>query len=161
MPQWLKLARGVVGTGVTFAVALSGFFGALGLGRWLVFGADLDLRFLFVETILTGAAPFGFLSGVLFSGALALTARGRGLQELSLRHLGTLGAGAAVFLSILVIGVPTSTLQWIVQGGVFALLGGGTAAGSLMLARRGEAEIGPAGEVPPLGSDRGPDGPEG
>ena len=159
MPRWLRLARGVLGTGITFSMVVSGVFGALGLGRWLLFGGDLDLRFLLVETILTGAAPFGFVSGVLFSGALALTARGRGLGELSLRHLGALGAGAAVFLSVVVIGVPTSTLQWIVQGGVFALVGGGTAAGSLMLARRAEGELKPAADSRTLGADRRPDGP--
>ena len=72
MPRWLRIDRGMVGTGVTFAVAV----GAI--------------------------AATVALAGVLFTGGLALTARGRTFDRLSLRYVTGMGAGGGVLYFLLI-----------------------------------------------------------
>ncbi len=92
-----------------------------------------------IETVLTGAAPIGFLKGVAFSGVLAITGRGRPFDKLWLPHLAALGAGAGLLLFV-VLGVNAwhawSVSTAIANATIFVVLGGGSATGTLMLARR-------------------------
>jgi hypothetical protein len=88
-----------------------------------------------------GAYP-GFLSGVIFSAVLAIAARRRRLDELSLVRVGAWGALAGFLLGMVpfVVGEPTSErplwLLGIVFVGSTTLLGAVSAAGSLAIARR-------------------------
>ena len=126
MKKWLKRIRGALGIGLTWAAAW-GFVGAL-MGLWLggpgVVGASLTF------------ALYGFMGGGAFSVALGLAGRRRTFDEMSLPRFAGLGALAPLLLI-----VPSAF-----SGGVFnpggliavallALLGAGSAAGSLALAR--------------------------
>ena len=90
-----------------------------------------------------GAYP-GFLSGVIFSAVLAIAARRRRLDELSLSHVGAWGALAGFLLGMFpfVVGEPTSERPLWLLGVVFVgsttLLGAVSAAGSLAIARRSQ-----------------------
>ena len=122
MSKWLKLIRGAVSIGLTWAAA------------WALVGALLGLLFgwFFVGEF----ALVGLLSGGAFSVVLGLAGRRRTFDEMSLPRFAGLGALAPLLLI-----VPTAF-----SGGVFnpggliavallALLGAGSAAGSLALAR--------------------------
>ncbi len=139
MSKWLKRVRGAVGIGLTWAVAW-GFVGAL-LGLSLVGPvAIVGVSLLF--------ALYGLICGGAFSVVLGLAGRRRTFDEMSLPRFAGLGALAPLLLI-----VPTAF-----SGGVFnpngliavallALLGAGSAAGSLGLARMADdRELLEAGE---------------
>lgn len=95
-----------------------------------------------------------FPVGVAFSGLLALTARGRTFEKLSLLQFGLLGAGVG-FLLFLLMGVTGAFQAWSVETGIlnFTLLtsmGGGSAVATLLLARRGRRALPPTDETPRL-----------
>ena len=138
MPRWLRVVRGMIGMGLAFATAISALFAVFDVAKWILFGADLDLRYLMVETILTGTAPVGFLMGVVFSGGLVITGRRRLFYKLSLSHFAALGAvaGLLLYLALGFYGSHSSVLDDIVNGTFFALVGGGSATGALLLARQ-------------------------
>ena len=144
MSNWTKRIRAAVGVGLTWAVGW-GFLGALGL---LLFGATagLDLGGLAGPAIL-GFPPLlavlGFLGGGAFSVVLGITGRDRRLDEMSLPRFA--GMGALALLLMLVTAVTLTGgigLLFTTRGSIFlavlALLGAGSAAGSLALARRAD-----------------------
>ncbi len=127
MSKWLKRIRGALGIGLTWAVAW-GFVGAL-LGLSLVGPSAIGAASLTF-------ALYGFMGGGAFSVVLGLAGRRRTFDEMSLPRFAGLGALAPLLLI-----VPSAF-----SGGVFnpggliavallALLGAGSAAGSLALAR--------------------------
>ena len=80
-----------------------------------------------------------FPIGVAFSGVLAITARGRPFEKLSLPKVAVLGAGGGFLLfGLLAVNAwqAWSVSTAIVNGVFFTLAGGGSATASLMLARR-------------------------
>jgi hypothetical protein len=92
-------------------------------------------------------AVIAFPVGVAFSGMLALTARGRPFERLSLPRFAALGAGAGLLLFAL-IGM-NAFRHWSVADAlanllILTLLGGGSATAILLLARR----AGPARDYP-------------
>lgn len=122
--------------GLTFAAAISGVFSLIIVGKWLLFGSDLWYEI--VETVLTGAAPVGFLIGVVFSGGLALFGRSRRFAEMSIWGFVAGGAVAGFLLRFSFI-----QLAWpdvLLDGHISTLLGAGSAAGIFALARRADAE---------------------
>jgi len=105
MSRILKFIRGAAGMGLAFAVALSGLFTIISVIKWMN-GANLFYEL--IETVLTGAAPIGFLMGVAFSAVLAVGGRGRTLAEISLGRI--VGWGAVGGL-----------LFWALSGGPFSI----------------------------------------
>ena len=150
MPRWLRVLRGKIGTGLTFAVAGPVVSGAIGSIAWLLG----DFSFGNVIFIALRTAPLSFLVGVAFSGALVLTARGRSFEKLSLPRFAGLGAAAGLLLYALMALGASST--WSASDAVVNLLlmtaiGGGAAAAALLLARRGETSTDSGNDVLSLG----------
>ena len=138
MPRWLRVIRGMVGTGLAFTVG-GGLVGLLvGTPIWL-FG---ELSALDIFGVAARFAVVAFPIGVAFSGLLALTARGGSFEKLSIPRVAALGAGVGL-LCFAVIGV-NGFRVWSVPMALLnltslLLMGGGSAAGILLLARRAGA----------------------
>lgn len=135
MPRWMRIVRGMIGTGLTFAVGVGAVVGAIGTALWLAGGPP------FVEVLRTAGkfSVVSFLLGVAFSGVLAITARGQKFSTLSLRLVAGLGAAAGLlyFLFLSANGGRTWTLRLAFTN--FALLlvmGAGSAVTMLLIARR-------------------------
>ena len=150
LSRWLRVVRGVIGTGLTFAVGVGAAVSAIGAAMWVA-GAATPVD------ILRSAGRFSvvaFLLGVVFSGALVITARARVFQRLSLWVGGALGAGAGVvywvFLALTGGRVWTPRLA-IGNLVVLVIMGVGAAMGTLLIARRGGAALRSADETERLG----------
>lgn len=137
--------RGIVGTAITWAGAWS-VVGA-GLGSMDVAGLDLYAKQGLLVAIRAVAEPTlacavaGAVCGALFSSVLILAERRRrGIDDLRLGRVAALGAIGAMFLPLAFAAlVPTALLsaKFAAITGAFAFLGGGSAAATLALARRG------------------------
>lgn len=133
--RWLRVIRGVIGMGLTFAAAAAVFFGVLAVVSGLFFpGAEDDLPFMIIA-----GSVWAFAIGVAFSGVLAISARGRSIDKLSLPRVAALGAGGGVLLAGLL--VAATWQEWSVGDALvpfvfLPLLGAGSATASLLLARR-------------------------
>jgi hypothetical protein len=148
MAGWKRIVRGIIGTGLTFAA---------GVGA-IVFGISSVV-------VLSGTGSFGdalvvagrfsvagFVLGAGFAGILAIAARSRGLAKISIPRFAALGAGAGLlyFAVIATNGVGRwSVADAIVNFGLLTVLGGGFAAATLKLARRGRGEL-ESGDEPRL-----------
>jgi hypothetical protein len=150
MPRWLRMIRGMIGTGLAFAVG-GGAIGTL-VGIPFVLSGKMPALDLVMIAGRFGVA--GFLVGVVFSGALALLARGRTLEKLSLSRVAALGAGVGLlyfaFIATNGIGVWTVPIA-LLNFASLAILGGGSAAAVLLLARRATSALGPHDEPRALG----------
>jgi hypothetical protein len=153
MPRWLRVIRGMIGTGMTFAAGVGVVGSVLGLVGLLlgVLSWD-DLR------MVPKLSVVAFLVGVGFSGALALGARGRTFDRLSLRYITALGAGGGL-LYFLFIAAANGARVWsawnaIGNLAILTLLGGGSAAAILILARRAGHTLKPGEESRSLGEGR-------
>ena len=88
MPRWLRVIRAMIGTGLTFAAGVGVVSSILGLVGLLLGELSWDdLRMVAKLSVVA------FLVGVGFSGVLAIAARGRAFDRLSLRYVTALGAG--------------------------------------------------------------------
>src|SRR5262245_39292636 len=146
MPRWMKVVRGIIGTGLTFSAGVGAVSGTIGTLIWL-FRSDLTLQHL--PGVLGLAARFAVIAfpvGVAFSGALALLARRREFGKLSLPMFASLGAGAGMLLFLL-LGVNGAFAAWrpvdaIANFVILTLLGSGAATGTLLVARRARGDQG-------------------
>ena len=137
MKKWLKRIRGALGMGLTWAAGWFGVFVILGL----VGGSGtLGLLDYVGLTVLFGIV--GFVGGAAFSVVLGITEGRRRFDELSLRRFAFWGAVGGLLVSM-----PLSWVSWssafqsaeaLGVGVVLTLLGAGSAAGSLALARRAD-----------------------
>lgn len=146
MPRWLRVIRGMIGTGLTFAVGVGGVSLLLGLVG-LVLGEFSPSDFGMVGKL----SVIAFLVGVGFSGVLAITARGRSFEKLSLRSVIAVGAGGGL-LYFLFIAFMNGFRSWSLLNGIgnlviLTLLGGGSAAVTLLVARRAVVAL-KSGEEP-------------
>jgi hypothetical protein len=73
MPRWLRVVRGMIGTGLTFAAGVGVVASITGALVWL--GHGITGREML--GIVGKCSVVAFLLGVAFSGVLAITARGR------------------------------------------------------------------------------------
>lgn len=136
MPRWMRVIRGMIGTGLTFAAGVGAVSAILGLVA-LVAGQVSGRELLEMAGKLSVVA---FIVGVAFSGVLAISARGRAFDKLSLRLFTALGAGVGL-LYFLIIGVNNGFRVWSAGDAVgnltfLTLLGAGLAAGTLIVARK-------------------------
>ena len=135
MKQWLRRVRSAVVMGLTWAVV----WAPVGVLIGMVVDPDGSMD---EPWILVGTMP-GFLGGVVFSTVLAIAARRRRFDELSLPRFTAWGAAAGLLVGALpfVLGDAAATLPaWFpaMVVGSIALLSAASAAGSLALARRAE-----------------------
>lgn len=137
MRKWLRRIRAAVTMGLLWAVPWAIVAVLIGL----VVDPDESMDEMWW---VIGAYP-GFLGGVLFSIVLAIAERRRNLSELSIRRFGAWGAAAGLVIGVLpfLLGTPSAHIDVArlatVVIGSFTLMSAASAAGSLALARRGEA----------------------
>ncbi len=158
MKSWLRKLRGAFGNALTWAGAWA--LGGLGLATFIyVVGPGLDgLPFWEIAPVLVfRAGVWGFVSGALFSGALAAFHRRRTLKELKPGVMALWGAAAGLLIPSVVVGARVVTGAWPLSAElvgsllfIFGGLGTVTAAGSILLARGPSApripkSVGPGG----------------
>lgn len=137
MKKWLRRIRAAVTMGLLWAVPWAII--AVVIGMVVDPDESMDEMWWVI-----GAYP-GFLGGVLFSVVLAIAERRRNLSELSVRRFGAWGAVAGLGVGVLpfLLGTPRADIDVArlatVVIGSFTLMSAASAAGSLALARRGEA----------------------
>ena len=137
MKKWLKRIRAAVTMGVLWAIPWA--IVALLIGFVVDPDGSMDEMWPLI-----GAYP-GFLGGVLFSIVLAIAERRRNLSELSVRRFGAWGAVAGLVIGVVpfMLGTPSADVDVARLAtaviGSFTLMSAASAAGSLALARRGEA----------------------
>ncbi len=128
MKKWLKRIRGAVGLGLAWAAAWFGVGALIGLVGGL--GA---------VALAISWAQIGFVGGIIFSTLLGISLGRRRFDEMSLPVFagigGAVGGIIAVVLGLNTVGPDTLTLF---RTGAVFLLGAGSAAGSLALARRAD-----------------------
>jgi hypothetical protein len=106
-------------------------------------GIDSDLPFPLLF------APFGFVTGTIFSGFLVAIECRRRFDRMSLPRFAGWGAVSGLLLAIYVSALRGETLEVLVFGPVLALAGAVCAAASLAVARRSErATLSGPGGVP-------------
>jgi hypothetical protein len=138
MRRWLQLIRGIIGTGVAFAIGGGAILGLIGTTLSLLGGPPM--RAVLATT--ARGSVLGFLLGVAFSLLLALVARGRAFASLGLSRFAALG-GAIGMLAWLLMGVTGAFHAWSLATGLMNLglltaMGGGSASAILLLARRAQ-----------------------
>ena len=137
MKKWLRRIRAAVTMGLLWAIPWAVVAVVIGT----VVDPDESMDEMWP---LIGAYP-GFLGGVLFSVVLSIAERRRNLSELSVRRFGAWGAVAGLVIGVLpfMLGTPSADIDVArlatVVIGSFTLMSAASAAGSLALARRGEA----------------------
>ena len=137
MKKWLRRIRAAVTMGLLWAVPWAVVAVLLGM----VVDPDGSMDEMW---FLIGAYP-GFLGGVLFSIVLAVAERRRKLSDLSIRRFGAWGAAAGLVIGVLpfMLGTPSADIDVArlatVVIGSFTMMSAASAAGSLALARKGEA----------------------
>ena len=132
MKKWLKRIRGAVGTALTWATA------------WAVVGATLGLtggnsdRGIAASVVdgFIGWAILGFIGGATFSVVLGIAGGRRRFDEMSLPRFAAWGAVGGLLLGMVLFAMYRDD-SW-AMGLVATLLGAGSAAGSLALARRAD-----------------------
>ena len=133
MKKWLKRIRGAVGMGLTWGVA---WFGA---------SVIFTLTFPGIGGVLSTFPVLGFIAGAAFSVVLGIAGRRLRFDEMSVPRFagwgavgGLLTSGIFVGISVGIFGVGSSSplLPVMILVSLLTLLGAGSAAGSLALARR-------------------------
>jgi hypothetical protein len=133
----------MIGTGLTFAAGVGGVASIVGVLAWV--GGRITGRELM--GVAGKFSVVAFLLGVAFSGVLVITARGRLFNKLSLRLVGALGAGAGILYWVFLAlngGRNWSARNAIANFVLLILMGAGSAAAMLIIARRsGSAQESP------------------
>lgn len=131
MKQWRQRIRSAFGKGLIWAAA---WFGSgILLARVSSIYVDLPYALLF--------APFGFVAGIIFSGALVVLESHRRSEHMSLSNFAGWGAVSGLLLSGIflvaeALGAETLEGEVLVLGPVLALTGSVCAAGLLTMFRR-------------------------
>jgi hypothetical protein len=141
----LRRIRGAIGMGVTWAVAWAAAGLLIGVSSLLLPWLPWERFFDVFDAPLPALAIPGFVGGAIFSLVLGIVGRRRRFDELSLPLFALCGAAGALSLllipAVLLVQGPASAALWqaiAVLCVPFTLLGAGSAAGSLALARRVE-----------------------
>lgn len=163
MKGWLKRVRGALGMGLTWSALWSGV-GALMSVLPGAFPSGYSVPY-FIGGFVAQYAILGFLGGATFSAVLGMTEGRHSFAEMSLPRFAAWGAcggfmmwagsdliGHALMYALWSVGVPALNWTGAFPGLSFVVLGAGSAAGSLALARTVD-------DRPMLGA--GPDGAEG
>jgi hypothetical protein len=146
MTDWMRRLRGALKMGVTWAIG----WGLVGFAIELVHNVWPNPLGSMVDIWPMALALPAFFSGFTFSILLGIAARRRRFRDLSLPGFAALGGLGGALVSLgpaLMVGVGLASMHepysvWQVTAQLFvpiALLGAGSAAGTLALARRAEA----------------------
>ena len=133
----IKRLRGIIGTGITWALGWAGALAAL----HLLTGASLQ----FIGQIALSGMVRGFIAGGAFAVILSIAERRHTLEDLSLRRIALWGGigGSLLFVTtlplLLQLGIPLGSI--LVPLAINGLLGAGFATGSVALARRAETTL--------------------
>ncbi|HEX6747881.1 MAG TPA: hypothetical protein VF092_11375 [Longimicrobium sp.] len=148
MKKLLQRIRGAIGIGLTWAAGWAPIGAVTG---WIT--ASL-LHFPMGTVITNYAVTFGvlgFVGGTIFSTVLSLAEGRRSFDQLSLPRFAAWGAvgglvlgGLSAAVGLLGAGL---TIQGAVMAGAAALLGAGSAAGMLVIARAAQGQALPRGDV--------------
>jgi hypothetical protein len=145
----------MIGIGLTFSVG-AGVVASMVFGlRWLLTGSESGLGMI---RMVIASSIWAFPIGVAFSGVLAIARHGRSFDKLSLPRFAALGAGVGLlFFGFLAINAwhAWSVSTAIANATIFVLLGGGSATGTLMLARRAGPALKSGDESRSLGEGDG------
>ena len=154
MKVFLKRLRGIIGTGLSWAVGCVAIMaGVTAFGGWLQIPmAQWGVFFSQIPIY----ATFGFIMGSGFAGILSLTERHKRLADLSLRRVALWGVlGGLVFLGgFSLMFNPPNLMSWLIM----ASLSAGLASGSVALAKRADRKL-IEGEEDPVLSLEGGDSP--
>ena len=134
MKKWLRRIRGALGMGLTWAVG------------WTVVGMSIMIladRFLgFDASVVDIWVPVfaypAFVSGVTFSVVLGIAGGRRRLDEMSMPRFAGWGALGGLLVSAFIMTVAGFAPWSLVVAGIVTVLCTGSAAGSLVLARKAE-----------------------
>lgn len=134
MKQWLRRIRGVIGMGLTWALA----WGIVGGG---LMEAVVDPRGEILDMWPQTLAIPGLITGMLFAGMLALMPGRRRIDDLSMRRVALWGATAGAALAALALAAGAlPAVPLLLRAGVIVLpmvgLSAASAAGTLLIARR-------------------------
>ena len=142
MKQFLRRLRGIIGTGLTWAVGWAGTV----VGVYLLFGGSLQ----FIGMAAFIGSTWGFIAGVGFAVILSIVERRHILADLSLWRVALWGGigGTLLFLvTVLILSLVGSpqggVLIWVVMN---ILVGAGFASGSVALAKRSDTKLIEGGE---------------
>ena len=130
MMGFLRRLRGIVGTGLSWALGWAGVWGVFllvmaGLGRL----QGWDFWYTVRAELLVGGG--GFIAGSVFGVGLSILERHKKLEDLSFRRIALWGGVGGLILAA------GFGLQHLPQTIVLTLLGIGSATGSVALAKRG------------------------
>ena len=156
MKKWLHRIRGAMGMGLTWAEAWAPLGAVTGLITGVVLGLPLGTVVANYALLLGG---LGFLGGTIFSTVLSIAEGRHRFDQLSLPRFVAWGALGGLMLGGLAVTVgilgPGLTVLDAVIVGVSTLLGAGSAAATLALARAADEpallegeEVGRAGLTP-------------
>ena len=142
--RWLRMVRGAIGMGLTWA---AGWFGAGMIVRLIVGSGTGDLP------IPIRFALFGLFAGVTFSGFLRLAAGRRRFDELSLGRFTGWGAVGGLIMYGILAATAGPAGEPLMLAPVLALAGAASAAGTLSLARKAEGAAALDAESEPAAID--------
>ena len=149
MKQFLRRLRGVIKTGLTWAVGWAGLYGAFLLAAW-AFGAEAQWELGPVLRLLFNVGTYGFLAGSTFGVVLSVLERHKSLEEITLRRIALWGGlGGLAVVTMLSVLYGTLVFTYLTPVILYTLLGIGSATGTVALARRGESKL-LEGEEEPL-----------
>ena len=151
MKGFLRRLRGIIGTGLTWAVGWIGLFVAYLLredgNRGRPRGGTSCFLPLLEEVFVVGT--FGFLAGSTFGALLSVLEGHKSLEEITFKRIaawGGLGGLAVVALVSVLVGSPTGLI-------FYSVLGVGSATGTVALAKRADTKLieGDAEPLPEIG----------
>ena len=141
MKKWLKRIRGALGTALTWAAGWSVVGTILWWAGGLIFvGGTVAEPAALTATLLVTFGVFGFISGAIFSVVLGLAEGRRRFDQMSLPRFAAWGAVGGLLLTTFVVFVEWGqlSLEESIILGILPLMGAGSAAGSLALARESD-----------------------
>lgn len=147
MSRWKRVIRGMLGTGFVFSLGVGVIASVVGGVAWLVSGGG---AWQGLARIVVASAIWAFPIGMAFAGFLAIAARGRDFEKLSLPRIALLGAGGGALLyGVLALNAwgAWNASTALANLAIFVVLGSGSASAVLLLARKGKPSL-DAGDEP-------------
>jgi len=156
MGRWFRIIRGMIRMGLTFSVGVGVVASAIAGLVWLLPGGGGARE---LARVAVACSIWAFPIGVAFSGVLALSARGRTFERLSLPRFSSLGAGAGLLLFGVLAARAWDTWSLntaMANAAIFVFLGSGSATATLILARKAGPALDTGDDSPLLDPGDGP-----
>jgi hypothetical protein len=141
MKGFLRRLRGIIKTGLVWAVGWGGLYGAFLLVAW-AFGAEAqwDLS-LVLRGVVFNVGGKGFIAGSSFGVILSILERHKKLEALSFKRIALWGS-----LAGLVIIAKLGAISYLSPVIIYTVLGVGSATGTVALAKRASGRELPEGD---------------